>query len=79
MIKIGQVRKIDKGDNWQPFPDYNHKIVISYISDYGLCGVIYDTGLVLQSIPESFIEDRTNIIAEYQTWQEAVNSKEFKE
>jgi hypothetical protein len=79
MIKAGQIYKRNSGEILlitQSEPridsiDHLHMIVsdlYSYISKNGKTG----------SIHKSVIEG-LNLIAEYPTWQEAVNSKEFKE
>ena len=64
MIKVGQIYK-----------EVNNEIyVISRIADKD-CFVIYNDGYTA-CYEIKFIYD--TLIAEYPTWQEAVNSKEFK-
>lgn len=65
MIKVGQIYKQVSGE----------KFVISYIADRD-CFLIYNDGYTA-CYENKFIYD--TLIAEYPTWQEAVNSKEFNE
>lgn len=68
MFKEGQIRKDEMG----------HIYCISrYYGEYNN-DVIYIDGIVSPFISRNSLE-RSELIAEYPTWQEAVNSKEFKE
>ena len=77
MIKVGQIRK-PKKEYYNKAPDSLFKIVISYTADDDYCSLIYENGNCLEEVPSIFVEEKTELIAEYPTWQEAVNSKEFK-
>ena len=77
MIKVGQIRK-PKKEYWKTTYDSELKIVISKIEEDDYCDIIYEDGGVCNSAPIVFVEDKTELVAEYPTWQEAVNSKEFK-
>lgn len=79
MIKVGQIRKPKKEYN-NKAPDSVLKIVISSTTDDGdFCSLIYENGNCLEEVPSIFVEEKTEIVAEYPTWQEAVNSKEFRD
>ena len=70
MIKVGQIYKQKN----------SQKFVVSEI--YGsIYSVVYNTGYVATYIDEdkNFQFVFNTLIAEYPTWQEAVNSKEFRE
>lgn len=75
MIKVGQIYKTNDR--------YKKKIVISGESFNGCVHFIMQDGCVQYISKTSLIQDIQNkfleLIAEYPTWQEAVNSKEFKE
>lgn len=70
MIKVGQIyyhRRIESN------------IVITYTdNDNGLCDWVVDNGKVCTDKID-WIRQVCDFVAEYPTWQEAVNSKEFKE
>ena len=55
------------------------KIVITYVDnqDYILCDWIVDTGKVCTDKID-WIKQTCKLIAEYESWQQAVNSPEFK-
>lgn len=63
MIKVGQIRK----------DDFN-LYVITY--DLTNCAIVYRNGEVREYTEKLIEQDK--LIAEYPTWQEAVNSPEFK-
>lgn len=66
MIKVGQIYKTPEGIG----VIYNHndyQPFVDILSKYGLG--IYT---------HKYVEEKCQLIAEYSTWQEAVNSKEFK-
>lgn len=67
MIKVGQIRKDEKG---------NIYCVSRFCGDYNN-DVIFNNGIVSPYISKNFLE-KSELIAEYPTWQEAVNGKEFK-
>ena len=69
MIKVGQV--------WETTNKY--KVVVTSIKeeDYkGQVCIIYDDGYTTDSYEDNDFTF-SKLLAEYQTWQEAVNSKEF--
>lgn len=71
MIKVGQVYKQRDYDTF----------VVTYINKSKLVSMIYTDGslrLDFTNTLHRFIQDYCEFIAEYPTWQEAVNSKEFK-
>ena len=70
MRKVGQI--------WKTVT--NHKIVVtSTEGDYeGEVCIIYSDGYTFATSEENTI-DFHELVAEYPTWQEAVNSKEFEE
>ena len=76
MIKVGQIRKPTK--EFKDDPLGNTKIVISKIDEEGWCSIIFEDGDVIADSPDWIVEEKTVLISEYPTWQEAVNSKEFK-
>ena len=63
MIKVGQIRK-----------DEFNLYVITY--DLTNCAIVYQDGEVRECTEKLIEQDK--LIAEYPTWQEAVNSPEFK-
>jgi hypothetical protein len=75
MIKVGQI--------YQEPSEYGFKYVITKIRPYNdkvirkYYRAICDDGDVFDKLFEIDIK-QDNLIAEYPTWQEAVNSKEFK-
>ena len=75
MIKVGQIRKPTK--EFKEDSLGNTKIVISKIDDESWCSIIFEDGDVITGSPDWIVEEKTELIAEYPTWQEAVNSKEF--
>jgi hypothetical protein len=68
MIKVGQIYKYDK----------DILFVISGITPTTLYG-IFNNGVGNSFIIKNFENIKWKMIAEYPTWQEAVNSKEFNE
>lgn len=68
MIKVGQIYNLGKG--------IEYICVITYNDNDNYFGVIYSDGFSEFKDKNCFSPD--DIIAEYSTWQEAVNSKEFK-
>lgn len=71
MIKVGQIYKNRDGKifliAWESVYPYN---IRSYC-------ILYNNGEV-DNITKNKIIDDSKLIAEYPTWQEAVNSEEFK-
>lgn len=70
MIKVGQIYKQKDYDTF----------VVTYINKSKLVSMIYTDGSQRLDFTNSlrrFIQDYCELIAEYPTWQEAVNSKEF--
>lgn len=74
MSNVGQIYKQKNKPEWRKYED--DIFVISYIG-YSV-HTIYQSGVVDYTSMESWIEGDCELIAEYPTWQEAVNSKEFK-
>lgn len=68
MIKVGQIYKDED----------NFRLVITLYSPLDVYG-IYNNGSCYYSIKKDFKNYNFELIAEYPTWQEAVNSKEFNE
>lgn len=77
MIKVGQIYQfIMTGDKWVITKgSYGEDIVCENIP---ICMIRNDGEVTTGYVPYSFFM-KTKLIAEYPTWQEAVNSKEFKE
>ena len=68
MVKTGQIRKRDE-------------LIFVVTNVYGTffgdrAYIIYTQGDA-ETLDCGFIDNNSRLIAEYQTWQEAVNSKEF--
>lgn len=73
MIKVGQIYK---GKKW-----VGEILVITKVHKFGeqeLYDYIYQDGSVVAQDYDMDIELGRKLIAEYNTWQEAVNSKEFR-
>ena len=72
MIKEGQVWKNKK---------FKNKCVVTDTYDDDewevFCTIIYEHGVVDSWISEDKMNDDFTLLAEYSTWQEAVNSPEF--
>ena len=71
MIKVGQIYKQRDYDTF----------VVTYINNSKLVSMIYTDGSQRLDFTDSlriFIQDYCELIAEYPTWKEAVNSSEFK-
>lgn len=68
MIKVGQIYRN------KCFP--NVKIVITQ-ENLGGFNIVYTDGSVQKSVKADELDDSWIFEAEYPTWQEAVNSKEF--
>lgn len=70
MIKVGQIYKV---------PYLGGKVVITWIrADKTEFHMVRDDGFFLSSKDNEMDKDSV-LLAEYPTWQEAVNSKEFKD
>lgn len=68
MIKVGQIYKTPSGSRY----------IITYMGIYNIY-LLYNDGYSMEyslSSMKNNYDDK--LIAEYPTWQEAVNSKEFK-
>lgn len=72
MIKVGQIYR-----NKYKYLK-NIKIVITQENLAGF-NIIYTDGSVQKSVKVDEFDDIFELITEYPTWQEAVNSKEFNE
>lgn len=77
MIKEGQIYKFS-----EDCATLNYKIIITMIYDEWVC-FVSNSGYANERDIKSFEKDVEKkyliLSAEYPTWQEAVNSKEFKE
>lgn len=75
MIKAGQIYKEKELPYWR-----KHECNVFVISsiDFTAC-IIYKDGTVYRGIGIKWIKEDCKLIAEYPTWQEAVNSKEFRD
>lgn len=72
MIKVGQIYKQRDNDIF----------VVTYINNSKLVCMLYTDGSIRMDFTDSlnqYIKYRCEFLAEYPTWQEAVNSKEFKD
>lgn len=68
MIKVGQIYETKSGSRY----------IITYIGTYNIY-LLYDDGYSMEySISDMNNNYNDKLIAEYLTWQEAVNSSEFK-
>lgn len=74
-IKVGQIRKPKK--EFINEPDGKLKIVISNKEKDEVCYLIFEDGTTIERVICDWVEEKTDLIAEYPTWQEAINSKEF--
>ena len=73
MLKEGQVRVVDK-----KLYDHATVFVVTYVSGED-ADFIDNTGRVYPGLScRQIMEETSTILAEYPTWQEAVNSKECK-
>lgn len=68
-IKVGQIRKRDK---------FIFVVTNVYGTFFGDRAYIIYTQGDAETLDCGYIDDNSGLIAEYPTWQEAVNSKEFK-
>ena len=75
MIKVGQIYKEKELPYWRKHE--SNIFVISSI-DFSAC-IIYKDGTVFRGASIEWIKEGCEFITDYQTWQEAVNSKEFNE
>ena len=67
-VKVGQIYKTESGSRY----------IITYMGIFKLY-LLYDTGYCMEySISSMNNNYDDKLIAEYPTWQEAVNSPEFK-
>lgn len=73
MIKVGQIYKTDTTETMFVVT-YICDDFVSFITNIGYANERYKTSME-KDITTKFIK----LIAEYPTWQEAVNSKEFKD
>lgn len=70
MIKVGQIRK---------FKNYNkeYEIYAVVYVDKNYANVVFNDGMVFSWHLSEINYKGSEVIAEYPTWQEAVNSPEF--
>ncbi|MCM1497328.1 MAG: hypothetical protein NC124_02570 [Clostridium sp.] len=69
MIKVGQIFK-NKNNNLL--------FIVTRINQNGNADILYITGVGDCHSMDCWFETEAELIAEYPTWQEAVNSEEFK-
>lgn len=70
MIKPGQIYKSPNG----------YKVLITLVDFKGICNISNDGSCSVWDIEYGkIIEENAILVAEYPTWQQAVNSKEFME
>lgn len=78
MIKVGQIYKDEEGFlfviTW-----YDNQWVKPHIGTIAQDGFTMKNDMTSTDIDENDIGTFYKLIAEYPTWQEAVNSKEFKD
>ena len=70
MIKVGQIRKTKKT---------GVVFVITLVDEMTVCSVDNQGNAYGSTLANGLIEEISDVINEYPTWQEAVNSEEFKE
>lgn len=71
MIKVGQIYKYTTEPN-------TRFVVTAAFDENKRFDYILNDGIVFSYEEGKSLLSRTELIAEYSTWQEAVNSKEFK-
>ena len=71
MIKVGQIYKTSQENVWCVIRQDDSKSPYSYVY------LILPNGYV-DRLWKKTLKEELKLIAEYPTWQEAVNSKEFK-
>ena len=74
MIKVGQIYKQKEKPDWR-----KDEAAIFSITFVGFYISIIDTDGVSSIVSRDWVEGDCELVAEYPTWQEAVNSKEFKD
>ena len=74
MIKVGQIYKEKELPNWRK---YEKSIYVVTCIDFNQVNLISPDGKV-DIVSYDWLKEDCELIAEYPTWQEAVNSKEFK-
>ena len=73
-VKVGQIYRQKSKPFWRKYED--DIFVISHI-EYSI-HIIFQSGNVDNTPKERWINGDCELIAEYPTWQEAVNSSEFR-
>lgn len=73
MIKVGQIYKQLTKPYWR-----KNEAEIIVITNVGFGVTIIDTDGLAYGVGDTWIKGDCLLIAEYDTWQEAVNSKEFR-
>lgn len=71
MIKVGQIYETPEGNRWCVIREDD------FGSPYAYVYLILPNGYV-ERLWKKTVKEELKLIAEYPTWQEAVNSKEFK-
>ena len=75
MIKVGQIWKEKELPKWRR--NESRVFAVTYLS-FNKLYVIYVDGKT-DYVGINWLKEDCELIAEYPTWQEVVNSKEFKE
>lgn len=70
MIKVGQIYKTKRGNIWCVIKVDLLKSPMSFV-------YLIESGGFTDEMMKKKVEEELSLIAEYPTWQEAVNSKEF--
>lgn len=66
---------IEAGQIYKPINNEDARFVVTLVEEFG-CYIIWDDG---SASFHNINEEKIELIAEYPTWQEAVNSKEFRD
>ena len=74
MIKVGQIYKEKELPEWRK--NEEDMFIVTNVC-YSSVTIIYPDGKC-DYVVDSWIKEDCDLIAEYQTWQEAVNSEYFK-
>lgn len=74
MIKEGQIYKQKEIPSWRKHD--NPVFIVTFIGF--TIHVINREGITFSPVGSSWINNDCELVAEYPTWQEAVNSEEFK-
>lgn len=72
MIRVGQIYETNGGNIWCVIKVYLAESPTSFV-------YLIEPGGYVERLWVKTVEEELSLIAEYSTWQEAVNSKEFNE